>query len=193
MMTKRKEKEPLFYIQQPTFQFPSIKMQETYSSKRAESLKKAQMNESIEMNIKQEEGEEKVSSTKDPKEAQEDNMNKTNLIQQEKVQDTLEEFETDRRKKEENTAFAFRTERKPSFQRVKSFKEMSIMEKLKYLMEFPKQLPPVPCLFIANGNTVKGFLNDQLNEFIEIRLLNGKTMKISLEELEDIKMIGLRR
>lgn len=192
-MTKRKEKEPLFYIQQPTFQFPSIKMQETYSSKRAESLKKAQMNESIEMNSKQEVGEEKVSNTKFQKEAQEEKMNNTNLFQQEKVQDTLEEFETDRRKVEENTAFAIRTERKPSFQRVKSFKEMSIMERLQYLMDFPKQLPPVPCLFITNENTVKGFLNDQLNEFIEIKLLNGKTMKISIGELDDIKMIGLRR
>ncbi|WP_180968082.1 CotO family spore coat protein [Cytobacillus massiliigabonensis] len=190
-MTKRKEKEPLFYIQQPTFQFPSIKMQETYSSKRAELLKRAQMNETIETNTKQETEEEKLSGTSQ-KEAHEE-LNKTDLFQQEKLQDTLEEFETDRRKQEENTAFPFRTERKHSFQRVKSFKEMSIMERLQYLMEFPKQLPPVPCLFIANGNTIKGFLNNQLNEFVEIKLLNGETMKISLKELEDIKMIGLRR
>ena len=47
-MTKRKEKEPLFYIQQPTFQFPTIKMQETYSSKKAESQKNAQKKELIE-------------------------------------------------------------------------------------------------------------------------------------------------
>ncbi|KOP81762.1 CotO family spore coat protein [Cytobacillus solani] len=192
-MTKRKEKEPLFYIQQPTFQFPTIKMQETYSSKRAESLKEAQMNESIETKAKQEVEEEKLSGTKFQKEAHGEKLIKADLFQEEKIQDTLEEFETDRRKKEENTALSFRTERKPSFQRVKSFKEMNIMERLQYLMEFPKQLPPVPCLFIANGNTVKGFLNDQLNEFIEIKLLNGETMKISLSELEDIKMIGLRR
>ncbi|WP_313804530.1 CotO family spore coat protein [Cytobacillus sp.] len=192
-MTKRKEKEPLFYIQQPTFQFPTIKMQETYSSKRAESLKTAQISESIEMNQKQEVGEEKASNTKLPKADQEEKMKKTNLYQQEKVQDALEEFETDRRKVEENTAFSMRTDRKPSFQRVKSFKEMSMMERLQYLMEFPKQLPPVPCLFITNENTVKGFLNSHLNDFIEIKLLNGEMKKISLGELKDIKMIGLRR
>jgi hypothetical protein len=192
-MTKRKEKEPLFYIQQPTFQFPTIKMQETYSSKRAESIKKAQMNQLIETNTKQAVEEEKEAGTKLQKEAKEVKLNKSDSFLHEKVQDTLEEFETDRRKKEENTASAFRTERKPSFQRVKSFKEMSIMERLQYLMEFPKQLPPVPCIFIANGNTFKGFLNDQLNEYIEIKLINGNVMKISLTELEDIKMIGFRK
>ncbi|MED3572357.1 CotO family spore coat protein [Cytobacillus praedii] len=192
-MTKRKEKEPLFYIQQPTFQFPTIKMQETYSSKRAEPLEKAQMNKLIETNTKQVVEEEKEAGTKLQKEAIEEKLNENDSFQHEKVQDKLEAFETDRRKKEENTASAFRTERKPSFQRVKSFKEMSIMERLQYLMEFPKQLPPVPCLFIANGNTFKGFLNDQLNEYIEIKLLNGKIMNILLTELEDVKMVGFRR
>ena len=70
---------------------------------------------------------------------------------------------------------------------------MSIKERLTYLIEFPKQLPPVPCIFIANGNTFKGFLIDQTNEMIDIKQLNGDALKIAISELEDIKMIGLRR
>lgn len=192
-MTKRKEKEPLFYIQQPTFQFPTIKMQETYSSKKAESQKNAQKKELIEPSPKLDDREGEFTSTKHQKEMQGEKGYKAEPLQREKVQKAIEEYETGRRKNEETASFGFRTERKSSFQRVKSFKEMSIKERLTYLIEFPKQLPPVPCIFIANGNTFKGFLIDQTNEMIDIKQLNGDALKIAISELEDIKMIGLRR
>lgn len=35
-MAEKKVKEPLFYIQQPSFQFPETRMQTVYSSRKAE-------------------------------------------------------------------------------------------------------------------------------------------------------------
>ncbi|MFE8696396.1 CotO family spore coat protein [Cytobacillus sp. FJAT-53684] len=207
-MVKKKQKEPLLYIQQPSFQFPKVKMQETYSSRRAEMQAKEQMLQSIDTDTKLTVGDKKKGESHVEKLIEADRANAPHLqkevqaetkrtesaaIHSEKVQDKIEEFEIERRKREETSSFAFRTERKPAFNRLKGFKEMNITEQLHYLLEFPKQLPPVACIFETDEKTFRGFLISQTNDMIELKLFDGEIEKVRLETLKEIKMIGLRK
>ena len=75
---------------------------------------------------------------------------------------------------------------------MKSFKEMNTIERLNYLVHFPKLLPPVPCVFVTKSRSVKGFLVKQTEDSIEIKQFNDQMMQISLRELIEVKMIGLK-
>ena len=79
-----------------------------------------------------------------------------------------------------------------SFNRVKSFKEMNTIERLTYLVHFPKLLPPVPCIFVTKSRSVKGFLVKKTEESIEVKQFNEKMMQIPIGELIEVKMIGLK-
>lgn len=185
-MTEKKEKEPLFYIQQPNFQFPENKMQTVYSSRKAELERK---------NKQLETGSELLDhSTKEKQKKKLEEEAVEKVANQEKVQEAIEEFEASREEKKEGPSFAFTTEkRKPSFQRVKSFKEMNTAERLEYLIDFPKQLPPIPCIFETEEKAIRGFLAAKDEEWIEIKLFDESSEKISIHSLKGVKMIGLRR
>ncbi|KML45960.1 MULTISPECIES: CotO family spore coat protein [Bacillaceae] len=178
-MTEKREKEPLFYIQQPNFQIPENRMQTIYSSRKAEQERKQKEN---------------LLDFAVPKEVQkvpEEKVEKT--AGQMEVQEAIEEFESGREEKK-GASFAFTTEkRKPSFNRVKSFKEMDTLERLDYLIDFPKQLPPIPCTFETGEKAIRGFLVSKNEEWIEVKLFDERIEKINLQSLNAIKMIGLRR
>lgn len=178
-MTEKREKEPLFYIQQPNFQIPENRMQTIYSSRKAEQERKQNEN---------------LLDFAVPKEGQkvpEEKIEKT--AGQMEVQEAIEEFESGREEKK-GASFAFTTEkRKPSFNRVKSFKEMDTLERLDYLIDFPKQLPPIPCTFETGEKAIRGFLVSKNEEWIEVKSFDERIEKINLQSLKAIKMIGLRR
>lgn len=183
-MAEKKEKEPLFYIQQPNFQFPETKMQTVYSSRTAElDRKKKQLEDRPEHNATMNNTLKKTNDTAVEK-----------VAEQEKVQKTIEKFEAEREEKEEAPSYSFTTEkRKPSFQRVKSFKEMTTLERLDYLIDFPKQLPPIPCIFETDEKAIRGFLVSKDEESIKIKLFDESFEQISIQTLNQVKMIGLRR
>nr|WP_251025782.1 CotO family spore coat protein [Bacillus sp. ISL-47] len=186
IVAEKKEKQPLFYIQQPNFQFPETKMQTVYSSRKAELENK---------NKQLETGSELHDHTTIEKHK---NMIEDAAVEKvadkEKVQEAIEEFEASREEKKEAPSFAFTTEkRKPSFQRVKGFKEMDTAERLDYLIDFPKQLPPIPCIFETEEKAIRGFLATKDKEWIEIKLFDESIEKISIQSLKEVKMIGLRR
>ena len=79
-----------------------------------------------------------------------------------------------------------------SFNRVKSFKEMNTIERLNYLVHFPKLLPPVPCVFVTKSRSVKGFLVNKEVDSIEVKQFNETMMQIPIGELIEVKMIGLK-
>ncbi|MDQ0268712.1 CotO family spore coat protein [Cytobacillus purgationiresistens] len=81
---------------------------------------------------------------------------------------------------------------KLSFQRLKSFKEMNIPERVNYLSHFPKQLPPVPCLFETEEIQVRGFLVTSSDTEIEVRTLDGDVQKLNIQNVKSIRMIGFR-
>ncbi|WP_264736922.1 spore coat CotO family protein [Cytobacillus firmus] len=181
-MAEKKLKEPLFYIQQPSFQFPETRMQTVYSSRKAELDRKQEQKDSVP------EPADKINDQPIPEEKIEKNMTEV------KVQAAIEEFEAGREEKKESASFAFTTEkRKPAFNRVKSFKEMDTLERLDYLIEFPKQLPPIPCIFETGEKAIRGFLVSKNEGSIEVKLFDESIEQISLQSLNAVKMIGLRR
>lgn len=208
-MTKKKQREPIFYIQQPAIQFPKVIMQELYSSKEADIEKQTQAIKDEEKNVinttRQEENEKKELN-QEAHEAQKKEekvvMNKTRQEVNKKKEKSQETFETQNEKnvikKEEKvtqSSPSSRTKSKPSptFRRVKSFKEMGTLERLDYLIDFPKQFPPVPCIFEMEGNTIRGFLIGKTEEQIEIKQLDGNIEIIPIQALKEIRMVGLRR
>ena len=58
------------------------------------------------------------------------------------------------------------------FNRVKVFKEMNLIERLEYLANFPKALPPVPCVFITEEKNYQGYLVEYNDQEITIRIPN---------------------
>lgn len=80
-----------------------------------------------------------------------------------------------------------------SLKRVKGFKEMSMEEKLEYLMYIPKPLPPVPCIFTTGNRFIRGFLLSKMEHEIEIKTFDEKLLQIPISELKDIQMIGEKK
>jgi transcriptional regulator of acetoin/glycerol metabolism len=84
-----------------------------------------------------------------------------------------------------------KTPRKPAFKRLKGFKEMGIVEKLEYLLHFPKQLPPVPCLVVTEQETVRGFVVDLNADKVDIKLMDQTIVTLNIATIDEIKMIGI--
>ena len=87
------------------------------------------------------------------------------------IQDAIQQYH----KQDQNDVPSSNPTRKKqsySFNRVKSFKEMNTIERLNYLVHFPKLLPPVPCVFVTKSRSVKGFLVKKTEDSIEIKQFN---------------------
>jgi len=193
-MLKKKAKEPLLYIQQPSIQFPEAKMQELYSSPR-----KVKENQQPDL-------EEKLKNN-DKDQAEKENKNEEAAIEQgtevknedtmealTDVQESIQAYEEQRAEADSGSAFTpiKRQAGVQSFNRVKRFREMNTLERLDYLENFPKQLPPVPCVFELEETSFRGILIGRTEEMIEIKQLNGKIQSIPMAELKGVKMTGLR-
>lgn len=81
----------------------------------------------------------------------------------------------------------------PSFNKVKPFKEMGLIERLEYLNNFPKVLPPVSCIFYTIKGNFQGILSNYENDQLTIRLPNQTTKLIPLAELTNVVMMGLKQ
>ena len=80
-----------------------------------------------------------------------------------------------------------------SLNRVKPFKDMGILERLDYLINFPKVLPPVPCVFYTAEENYHGFLTEYDQHQIVIQIHDQTSITIPVEELKSVMMIGIRR
>ncbi|WP_400246557.1 CotO family spore coat protein [Niallia sp. JL1B1071] len=81
--------------------------------------------------------------------------------------------------------------RKPAFKRLKSFKEMEIVEKLEYLLNFPKQLPPVPCNVITANENIRGFIVDLTEGNVDIKLMDQSIVTLKITAIQEVRMIGI--
>lgn len=122
--------------------------------------------------------EEMLQEMKDKKELTKESMEKQTPTVQEQIQNYQEQ------QVEKNP-------RKPAFKRLKSFKEMGIVEKLEYLLHFPKQLPPVPCLVITTKDDVRGFVVDLTEENVDIKLMDQSVVTIKISTIQEVRMIGI--
>lgn len=134
-------RQPLLYIQQPSFKVPQVNMQVHYSVKR----NRREHKEGVELDRKE-------------------------------VQSTMEEYDQNRHS---------------PLKRLKPFKEMDLEEKIEYLQNFPKSIPPVPCIFQTANEAVRGiFVNKTENEVI-VKQFDQTEKSISIKDLTSIVMMGL--
>ena len=79
------------------------------------------------------------------------------------------------------------------FNKVKSFREMNLMERVEYLDNFPKALPQVPCVFYTEEKNYQGYLAEYNEQDVTIRFPNQTTETIPFKNLKDVMMIGIKR
>lgn len=148
-------------------------MQETYSLKQAEQRKLQQPSVSKENEEKQNK------KSKDRRMLEE-----TNNLSSEQIQKTIEDYDQKQTEvKQSKHGYGLR--------RLKSFREMNIEEKLDYLYQFPKQLPPVPCLFQTGSKALRGLLLEKTEDHIVLRLLDKSEATVAIQDLIEVRMIGL--
>ena len=80
-----------------------------------------------------------------------------------------------------------------SFNRVKPFKEMDLNERLDYLINFPKVLPPVPCVFYTAEKNYQGYLTEYDQDQVTIQFHDQTVKTFPLGELRDVIMIGIKK
>ncbi|KRG10873.1 hypothetical protein ACA29_19665 [Lederbergia galactosidilytica] len=71
----------------------------------------------------------------------------------------------------------------------KAFKEMSISEKLQYLLQVPRSQPPFPCEFIKEDERIRGILESKKGDNIQVKTFNGDVLTIAIEDLQAIRII----
>ncbi|WP_158318780.1 CotO family spore coat protein [Robertmurraya kyonggiensis] len=172
MSKEQKKREPLLYIHQPGFQPPEGVMQKSFSAKNADKIVEE---------TKIEAGIERKSRGALEQEFQ----NRDITLTSKQVQQTIEDYEQ------------AQTVQEPSrgglgLRRLKSFKEMDLVEKLDYLERFPPQLPPIPCNFTTENGTLRGILIEKNAHEVVIRLFDKKEVTIAIQDLNEVKMIGFR-
>lgn len=148
-------------------------MQVSYSAKIS---KQKQYQEMMEKKQK----EEMLQEIKDKRELVKEEVKKQNI-----TVDVQEQIQNYQEQQIENTP------RKPAFKRLKSFKEMGIVEKLEYLLYFPKQLPPVPCIVITATENIRGFVVDLTEENVDIKLMDQSIVTIKISTIQEVRMIGI--
>jgi hypothetical protein len=165
-MEKKTKRGPLLYVSQTFLDTPVKNMQEVFTNRQQVQLpmEEAQLEE------------------ESPKKAFEVSLAKTDLPKESKVKEVKQE-----KKNQSNQ------EKQRAFNRVKGFKEMNLMERLEYLDNFPKALPPVPCVFYTEEKNYQGYLVEYNEQDVTIRFPNQTTETIPLKDLKDVMMIGIKR
>jgi hypothetical protein len=195
-MTTNKSRDPLLYIIQPTISYPKVNMQDSFV------MKKPGAEQSVfqDVNEKKEDKEKKETETeKNEKEGTENeksdqkkkvSLEKENLTPDD-IQELIHQYHEENKKEEAPVSKGSKKHPFYTFNRVKSFREMNILERLHYIENFPKQLPPVPCVFVTKSQSVKGFLLNKTDDVIEIKQMNQNIAEIHIADLVEVKMIGL--
>jgi len=181
-LSTKKSLGPLLYIHQPFARNTSSKsMQEVYTNRRElkpfeDDLQEVNENQIVpeipqiheNQNVK-----EKPLNPNEGKDAQ-----KTEVI----PENSLNTITAHQKRKQ-----------RASLNRVKPFNELDLLERIHYLLNFPKVLPPVPCVFYVEGKNYQGYLADYNQHEVTIQLYDKTSIAIPIEELKNIMMIGIKR
>ncbi|MFF2446148.1 CotO family spore coat protein [Neobacillus sp. NPDC058068] len=82
---------------------------------------------------------------------------------------------------------------KTAFTRVKPFKDMDLTERLDYLINFPKVLPPVPCVFYTAEQNYQGYLKEYNGSQVTIQFHDQSSKTFPLNDLKNVIMIGIKK
>lgn len=181
---EREKKSPVANQQQNVT--PTRNMQSTYSLRKSKLEKEKFGNQLAEKKI--EEAKQSIKSTATSINAKNNGESAFPSNTSENVQKQIEAYET----LQANQTDEINThQHRPAFRRLKSFKEMTINEKLTYLLNFPKQLPPVPCNITLNNQQVRGFVIEKEEGFVKIKQMDEKIVTLDITSIEEVKMIGM--
>jgi Spore coat protein CotO len=164
---KNTKKGPLLYVSQTFLNTPVKNNQEVFTNR-----------QEVQLPIEEPQLEEE----KEKKKVFEVSLAKTDLPKVSKKKEVKEEIKAQTNQ-----------EKQRNFNRVKGFKEMNLIERLEYLANFPKALPPVPCVYYTEEKNYQGYLVEYNEQEITIRIPNQKTETIPVKNIKDIIMIGIRR
>lgn len=199
----KKTPAPLLYIRQPEMKFPKPDMQEIYKISKSHWQKGLNHFDEAPANNSPSEVIQKEAA--DDSSMQQESLSVKNIDLNQAAIDTVEEADrADDRDELQEIMVKYELERQyttitpqsseneqmVSLKRIKGFKEMSMEEKLDYLVDFPKALPPVPCIFSIGNRFIRGYLLSKMNHEIEIKTFDDKQLHISISELKDIQLIG---
>lgn len=165
-MEKKAKRGPLLYVSQTFLNTPVKNMQEIFTNR-----------QEVQLPIEEPQLEEESS-----KKVLEVSLAKTDLPKESKVKEVKQENKTQGKQEKQRT-----------FNRVKGFKEMDLMERLEYLDNFPKALPPVPCVFYTEEKNYQGYLVEYNEQEVTIQIPNQTMETIPLKNLKDVIMIGIKR
>lgn len=165
-MEKKTKMGPLLYTSQPLSKPPAKNMQEIFTTRQEVQL-----------------------PTEEPQ-AEVENGKKVIEVSLANTQPTIEEQPQE--VKQESKAVSKQEAKRSAFNRVKGFKEMAINEKLQYLVNFPNAFRPVPCIFCTEEKKYQGYLLEQNEREVQIKLPDSTTKAIPINDLKDIIMIGLK-
>ncbi len=194
MKDRYTSKEPLMYIaQSPKIHPPKVDMQAVYSIKK-EKRKSEQAEETErEITASGQDGRKALEIKKTKKKKihyLDDFQHDTGVfgkpLNKEKDQETEKKSEE---RKEDQTM----NPPGPYLKKVKSFREMDTLERLEYLLHFPKQLPPVPCLFQTKNQSIRGYVKGKTEDGqIEVLLFNKNVKTLPVEDIQSVRIIGMR-
>jgi hypothetical protein len=169
-MSKRKSLEPLLYVYQPFSRTPAnINMQEVYRNRQGMEQPEEEKQPGIEKKKKISLAKREVLSEQIPME----------IMKPENQQTTSSPPLADIQRS--------------SFSRVKPFKEMDVLERLDYLINFPKVLPPVPCVFNTVEGSYQGYLSKSDENQVTIKFHDQTTKTLPLDSIKEVMMIGIRK
>jgi hypothetical protein len=166
-MEKKTKHGPLLYVSQTFINTPAKNMQEVFTNR-----------QEVQLPIE----EPKLEEEAPKKKVFEVSLAKTDLAKENKAREVNQENKGQTNHDKQRT-----------FNRVKSFKEMTLMERLEYLQNFPKALPPVPCVFYTEEKNVQGYLVEYNEQDVTIRFPNQTTETIPLKNIKDVMMIGIKK
>ncbi|MFC5463983.1 CotO family spore coat protein [Lederbergia graminis] len=174
----QKKGEPLLYIHQPNFPKPVIKMQDTFITSRDIQREV----EGINLNTHNQD-----THTLDGNEV----VNNENSVKEEVVQKKAADYFREQSIEQgKDVKVPDLKERKTwKLSPVKSFRSMSIPEKLQYLSRFPKSQPPYACEFITESNRARGFLDSFGEGKVGIRNSQGEIVELQVNEIKGIRII----
>lgn len=169
--TARKESPLLFQHTPPVKE----NMQTIFSAKKAQRVKQKQREE-IERTAMLESKKEKIS---------EDDSAIGMIETPAAVRDQIHEYHVEQAEQETPV-------RQPAFRKLKSFRDMDVEEKLSYLFNFPKQLPPVACIVtVADGQQFRGFIIGKADKTVTVKLMDGEEITFFTKKINEVKMVGM--
>jgi hypothetical protein len=175
-MSTKKSKGPLLYIHQPFARTPATNMQDTYTTREELVVEEERPSE--------DESKKKISLAK--KEIIPEQINKD-------VKKLENPSTTPQTKTPETSATTHQKRQHTTFNRVKPFKEMNIEERLDYLINYPKVLPPAPCVFATEEKNYQGYLIEYDGQEATIRFHDQSTKTVPVHELKNVLLIGIKK